>query len=204
MGATHSQTPDVVFAHFPGIKIVAPGTPYDAKGLLKTAIRDNNPVVFLWHRMMYGWMEELPEEEWIVPLGESKVRREGADVTVVASGYMVHRVISAAEKLAGETEVEVIDLRTIVPMDLETILASVAKTGRLVVVHEANACCGVGAEIVRRVAEERFDALISPPKVVGGRGVPMPFSEVLENACVPQETDIIKAIQKAIGHNNAK
>ena len=197
-GAQHSQSLEAWFMHTPGLKVVMPSTVYDAKGLLKSSIRDNNPVVFLWHRMLYDRKEEVPDDEWIVPLGEAIVRREGTDLTLVSTSYIMHRALAAAEQLDGEVSIELIDPRTLAPLDIDTILRSVRKTGRLLVVHEANACCGVGAEIVRQVTQEAFDDLRSPPMVLGHVGVPMPFARVLEDACVPQEVDIFCAVRKSL------
>ncbi len=191
--AQHSQSLEAWFMHTPGLKIVMPATVHDAKGLMISSIRDDDPVIFLWHRMMYDAIEEVPDGAWIVPLGTAAVRRQGSDLTVVATAHMVHKALSAAETLSDEISIEVIDPRTIVPLDLDTILSSVAKTGRLLVVHEANACGGFGAEIVRRVTEKGFDSLTCGPRVLGQIGVPMPFSHVLEKACVPQEDDIVSA-----------
>ena len=196
--AQHSQCLEAWFAHVPGLKVVMPATVYDAKGLLKAAIRDDNPVVYIWHKLLYDLKGEVPEEEYVVPLGEAVVRRDGADLTVVATSLMVHRALAAAEALSDEIGIEVIDPRTLVPLDIETILASVRKTGRLLVVHEANTRFGIGAEIVRQVVEQAFDQLTCAPVVLGGAGVPMPFTRVLENACMPQEQDIIAAARKML------
>jgi len=191
--AQHSQCLEAWFAHTPGLKVVMPATVYDAKGLMKASIRDDNPVVYIWHKMLYDLAEQVPDGDWVVPLGKAVIRREGTDLTVVATSFMVHRALAAAEALADEISIEVIDPRTIVPMDMETILASVRKTGRLLIVHEAPTRGGIGAEIVRQVAEKAFDRLTCPPVVVGGANLPMPFTRVLENECMPQEEDIIAA-----------
>ena len=194
-GAHHSQSFEATFANTPGYKVCMPATVYDAKGLLKSAIRDDGPVLVIENRVLFYDEEEVPEGEWIVPLGEADVAREGSDITVVAVGYTRRKVLAAAEKLAGKVSVEVIDPRTIVPLDIKTIGESVEKTGRLLVVHESPARNGVGAEIVRRVIDERFDCLDAAPKVLGGRNTPMPFSPTLEQASIPQEETIIKAIE---------
>ena len=196
--AQHSQCPEAWFAHTPGLKVVMPATVYDAKGLLKAAIRDDNPVVYIWHKLLYDLEEEVPEGEWLVPLGQAAVRRQGTDLSVVATSLMARRATAAAEKLADEMSVEVIDPRTLVPLDTEAILASVAKTGRLLVVHEAPVRGGIGAEIVRQVAENAFDRLSCPPVVLGGANLPMPFTQVLESVCTPQEDDIIRAARKMV------
>jgi len=196
--AHHSQCLEAWFAHVPGLKVVMPATCADAKGLLKASIRDDNPVVYIWHKLLYDLKEEVPEGEWLVPLGKAAIRREGTELTVVAVSLMVHRALAAAQSLAGEISIEVIDLRTLAPLDMATVLNSVAKTGRLLVVHEANTQFGIGAEIVRRVAEEAFGHLRCAPVVLGGAAVPMPFAHVLESACVPQEHDIIAAAKRML------
>jgi pyruvate dehydrogenase E1 component beta subunit len=197
--AQHSQSPEAWFVHTPGFKVAMPATAYDAKGLLKAAIRDDNPVLVIENRMLFFQEEQVPEGEWIVPLGQAAVAREGKDVTVVACGYARHKALEAAAQLEGLISVEVIDPRTLVPLDLETILGSVAKTGRLLVVHEAPTRAGVGAEIVRRVVAEGFDSLDAPPTVLGGADLPMPFSPGLEDACLPQVETIIAAVRALLG-----
>jgi len=194
--AQHSQSLEAWFVHTPGLKVVMPATVCDAKGLMKASIRDNNPVVFLWHRMLYDLKEELPDDLGVVPLGEAAIRREGNDLTLVATSHSMHRAVAAAEALQGEISIEVVDPRTLVPLDMKTILASVQKTGRLLVVHEAHTRCGIGAEIVRQTAEAAFHRLSCPPVVLGGAGVPMPFTQVLENACIPQTGDIVAAARR--------
>jgi pyruvate dehydrogenase E1 component beta subunit len=172
-----------------------PATVYDAKGLLKSAIRDDNPVLVIENRMLFYGEEEVPDGEWIVPLGVADVAREGSDITVVATGVERRKALAVAKSLAGEISVEVIDPRTIVPLDMETILRSVAKTGRLLVVHESPTRNGIGAEIVRRVVAEGFDYLDAPPMVLAGMDVPIPFSPPLENVAIPQEATIAEAIR---------
>ncbi|NUQ66565.1 MAG: alpha-ketoacid dehydrogenase subunit beta [Pirellulales bacterium] len=196
--AQHSQSLEAWFLSAPGFKVVMPSTVYDCKGLLKTAIRDNNPVLYLWHKALYDLEEEVPPGEWTIPLGQAAVRREGRDVTVVAYSLMAHRALEAAERLRGEISVEVIDPRTLRPFDLDTILASLGKTGRLLVVHESPTCCGAGAEIVRQVTDRGFDLLKQAPKVLGGRDLPIPFAKSLENAVVPQVVDIVAALRALI------
>ncbi len=193
--AQHSQCLEAIFAHVPGLKVAIPATPYDAKGLLKSAIRDDNPVIFLEHKLLYEEKGEIPREEYLVLFGEADVKREGSDVTVVAWSLMVHRALAAAEALADEISVEVIDPRTLVPLDFAAIAASVRRTGRLVVAQEACLTGGFGSEIVRRVCEQCFDALTAPPVVVGAPEVPMPFSPPLERAVLPGEDEIIAAIR---------
>ena len=196
--AQHSQSLEAWFAHVPGLKVVMPATVCDAKGLLKASIRDDNPVVFIWHKLLYDLEEEVPDGEWLVPLGRAEVRRQGTDLTVVATSLMVHRAMAAADKLSGEISIELIDPRTLAPLDMDTILASVAKTGRLLVVHEAPARGGIGGEIVRQVAENAFDRLRCAPVVLGGANLPMPFTQVLENVCIPQEEDIVAAARRIV------
>lgn len=196
--AQHSQCLEAIFAHVPGLKVVAPWSPADHKGLLKSAIRDDNPVIFLEHKLLYETKGELPRDEFLVPLGEALVRREGSDVTVVAWSLMVGKALAAAEAVADEVSVEVIDLRTLVPLDFAAIAASVRRTGRLVVAQEACLNGGFGGEVVRRVCAECLDALVAAPLVVGGADVPMPFSPALEAAVLPDEEDIIAAINATI------
>jgi pyruvate dehydrogenase E1 component beta subunit len=196
--AQHSQSPEAWFVHTPGFKVAMPATVYDAKGLLKAAIRDDNPVLVIENRMLFFQEEEVPEGEWLVPLGKADVVREGKDVTVVAYGYVRRKALEAAARLEGQVSVEVVDPRTLVPLDLETILASVAKTGRLLVVHESPTRAGVGAEIVRRVVAEGFDYLDAPPVVLGGADLPMPFSPGLEDACLPQVETIVAEVRKLL------
>ena len=193
--AQHSQSLEAWFLQTPGIKVVVPSTVYDCKGLLKTAIRDNSPVMYLWHKVLYDLAEELPAGEWTIPLGQAAVRREGNDVTVVAYSLMMHRALEAAARLQGEISVEVIDPRTLRPFDLETVLNSVRKTGRLLVVHESPGCCGTGAEIVRQVCAHGFHLLRQAPRVLSGRDLPIPFAKPLENAVVPQVDDIVREIR---------
>ena len=196
--AQHSQCLEAWFAHIPGLKVVMPATVADAKGLLKASIRDDNPVVYIWHKLLCDLKEDVPDGDHLVPVGKAVIRREGTDLTVVATSLMVHRALAAAEALSDEISIELVDPRTVMPLDLDTILASVRKTGRLLVVHEANAQFGFGAEVVRRVTEEAFESLISPPRVLGGVAVPMPFCGVLETACMPQEEGIIAAARKCL------
>jgi len=196
--AQHSQSLEAWFVHTPGFKVAMPGTVYDAKGLLKSAIRDNNPVLVIENRVLFYEEEEVPEGEWIVPLGKAEVAREGTDVTVLAVAYTRRKALAAAEKLQGEISVEVVDPRTIHPLDMDTILASVKKTGRLLVVHESPTRCGIGAEMVRSVVEAAFDFLDAPPRVLGGADLPIPFSPPLENACLPQVETIISAVRELV------
>lgn len=198
--AQHSQSLEAFFMHVPGLKLVLPSTPYDVKGLLKTAIRDDNPVIFLEHKALYNMTEEIPEEEYLIPFGKAVVRKQGKDISIIATLKMVHMALSAARKLAKEgIDVEVIDPRTLTPLDNETIVNSVKKTGRAVVVHEAHLVCGVGAEIAAMIMKEAFHSLRAPVERVGAKQVTIPYSVVLENACLPQEADIINAVRTALG-----
>jgi pyruvate dehydrogenase E1 component beta subunit len=201
LGMEHSQTPTGYFMHTPGIKIAYPTTPYDAKGLLKTAVKDNNPVVFLEHIFHYGVKGDVPEEEYFVPFGEANIRREGKDVTVVAIGYMVDLALEAATKLEGEgVDVEVIDPRTIEPLDMDTIMSSLEKTGKVVVVDEDVLRCGVTGEILIQVYERLVDAGKSPvPMVrVAAANVPIPYSPALEKEVLPSAESIVDGIQKVL------
>ena len=196
--AQHSQCLEAWFAHVPGLKVVMPATVADAKGLLKASIRDDNPVLYIWHKLLYDLKEEVPDGEFVVPLGKAAIRRTGTELTLVATSLMVHRAAAAAEALAGEINIELIDLRSILPWDVETVLTSVQKTGRLLVVHEANTQFGVGAEIVRRVTEEAFPSLRCAPVVHGGVAAPTSFAHVLESASVPQQETIIAAVRRML------
>lgn len=194
--AQHSQSLEAWLAHTPGLKVVLPSTPYDAKGLMKTAIRDDNPVYLMQHRLLHDRKGEVPREEYTIPFGVADVKRSGTDLTVIATLLMVHKCLAAAEALASELSVEVIDPRTLVPLDLETIVTSVRKTGRLLVVQEACTCGGFGSEIVRQVTEQAFAALQAPPRVLGAVSLPMPFSPPLERAVIPQEAQIVAAMRE--------
>ena len=192
--AHHSKSLETWFLHEPGMKVVMPSTVYDLKGLLKAAIRDDNPVMLLWHKAMYDVVEEIPEGDWIVPLGEACVRRTGSDLTLVSYSLMARKAAEAAEKVASEVSVEVIDLRTLNPLDLETVLVSVRKTGRLLVVHESPIRCGVGGDLLRQVIDTEFDALKAAPRVLAGLNLPVPFAKTLESASAPQVEDIVREI----------
>jgi acetoin:2,6-dichlorophenolindophenol oxidoreductase subunit beta len=194
--AQHSQCLEAWFMHVPGLKVVMPSTPYDAKGLLISSIRDDNPVVFLEHKNLYAVEGEVPEESYAIPLGLADIKREGTDVTVVATAQMVCPVLAAAEKLSAEgISMEVIDPRTLSPLDEETILASVRKTHRLVIVHEEVKFAGSGAEIAAMVAEKAFDYLDAPILRVAAPFTPVPFSPPLEKAFIPSEEDVIRAVK---------
>lgn len=197
LGATHSQTPDVVFAHFPGLKVVAPGTPADAKGLLKAAIRDEDPVFFIEHATLYQVKGEVPDDEdFIVPIGVSDVKREGKDVTIVSYSKMLQVSLEAADKLAAAgIEAEIVDLRTLRPLDIAPIIASVKKTNRVVVVEEGWRSFGIGAEVASRVTELAFDYLDAPVRRVAQAEVPLPYNQRLEQLALPQVADVINAVK---------
>jgi pyruvate dehydrogenase E1 component beta subunit len=191
----HSQSPLGLYWHSPGLKIVVPTTPYDAKGLLKTAVRDDNPVLFFTHKLLVQEDGPVPDDDYLVPFGVAEIRREGDDVTVVATSYMVTLALQAAESLTSHgVSVEIIDPRTLEPLDIEAIVESVRKTGRLVVVDEDTARCGVGAEIGAQVMERAFSALQAPVGRVANPNLPVPYSPPLEAAVLPSVAGIKAAI----------
>lgn len=194
----HSQSVEAMFMHIPGIKVVMPSNPADAAGLLRTAIREDNPIMFFEHKALYASKGEVPDDpEFSIPFGKANVVKEGRDATVIGTHLYVGRALSAAKKLADEgIDIEVIDPRTIMPLDKETIINSVKKTGRAVVVHEAHKIGGVGAEIAAVVMEEAFKYLDAPVARLGAKHCTLPFNLGLENAVVPQEEDIIKAVKQ--------
>jgi len=199
LGATHSQTPDAVFAHFPGLTVVSPGTPADAKGLLKSAIRSDDPVLFLEHATMYQVRGEVPEGDILVPLGQSKVQREGRDVTLITYAKGLELSLKAAEELAKEgVEAEIVDLRTLRPLDMAPVLESFKKTNRGVVVEEGWRSYGVGAEITARIYEQAFDQLDAPILRVAQKEVPLPYNRTLEQAALPQVADILAAVKEVL------
>lgn len=198
-GLFHSQNVETHFFHTPGLKVVAPSTPYDAKGLLKSAIRDNNPVVFLEHKKTYRLVRgEVPEEDYTLPIGKADVKRKGANITLVSYGLTLHYCLEAAETMAAEgVDVEVVDLRTLTPLDTDTVLNSVKKTGKLAIVHEDNITGGVGAEIAAIVADQAFEYLDGPIVRVCGPDVPtMPFAQTLEDAYMPTADKISDGLRK--------
>lgn len=201
LGATHSQTPDVVFSHFPGLKVVAPGTPYDAKGLLKTAIRSDDPVMFIENATLYQVRGPVPEDEEILePIGVSKVQRRGDDVTIVTYSKMLTACMSAADKLSEEgIEAEVVDLRSLRPLDMGPVIDSFKRTNRAIVVEEGWRSYGIGAEVAARLYEEAFDYLDAPIRRVAQKEVPLPYNRRLEQMALPQEEDVIQAV-KGIVH----
>jgi pyruvate dehydrogenase E1 component beta subunit len=199
LGATHSQTPDAVFAHFPGLKVVSPGTPEDAKGLLKTAIRSDDPVLFLEHATMYQVRGEVPEGEYLIPIGKSKVQRPGRDVTIVTYAKGLELSLKAADELAkAGIEVEIVDLRTLRPLDMEPVLESFKKTNRAVIVEEGWKSYGVGAEVSARIYEQAFDYADAPILRVAQKEVPLPYNRTLEQAALPQVADIAAAVREVL------
>lgn len=199
LGATHSQTPDAIFAHFPGLVVVAPATPEDAKGMLKTAIRSDDPVLFIEHATLYQWRGEVPEGEYTVPIGKSKIQRPGDHVTVVSYSKGLQLSMQAADELAKEgIQAEVVDLRTLRPLDMEPVIESFKKTNRAVVVEEGWKSYGVGSEITSRIYEEAFDYVDAPVKRVAQQEVPLPYNRQLEQQMMPQVGDIIKAVKEVL------
>lgn len=197
--AQHSQMLEAMLAHIPGLKIVAPSTPADAKGLITAAIRDNNPVVYIQHKKLMAEKGEVPEGEYVLPIGKANTVREGKDVTIVSWSRMVHFSLEAATKLAAEgIDAEVIDLRTIIPLDTEAIINSVKKTGHLVIVHEAVKTCGFGAEIAARMSEEAFEYVKAPIARVTAPDCPSPFNPKLEQAYLPNADKIVAAVKKSL------
>lgn len=189
-GAQHSQTLHSMFMSIPGLKLVIPSDPYDAKGLLKSAIRDDNPVIFFEHKQLYTQKGEVPEEEYTIPLGKAAIKREGKDLTLVATSWMVKHSLEVAEDLKNRISIEVIDPRTLVPLDKDTIINSVIKTGRLLVVDESPVCGGVQGEIISVVMKEAFWNMQFPPQKIGSLNIPIPFSESLEKEVIPTKEKI--------------
>lgn len=199
--AHHSQSLEALFVHIPGLKVVMPSTPYDAKGLLLSSIRDDNPVIFVEHKLLYKTKGPVPEDDYTIPLGVADVKRPGRDLTIVATSIMVPRALEAAETLAQEgIEVEVVDPRTLKPLDDGIIVESVIKTGRALIAHEACKTGGVGAEIAARIAEsEAFDYLDAPIKRLAGLDIPVPYNRNLERHMVPQVENIVAAARELVG-----
>jgi pyruvate dehydrogenase E1 component beta subunit len=199
LGATHSQTPDAIFAHFPGLKVVAPGTPADAKGLLKASIRSNDPIMFIEHATLYQVRGEVPEGDYIVPIGKSTVQRPGDHVTIVTYSKMLELSLKAADQLAKDgIEAEIVDLRTLRPLDMEPVIESFKKTNRAVIVEEGWKSFGVGAEISAQIYEHAFDYVDAPIKRVAQKEVPLPYNRNLEQMALPQVEDIIKAVKEVL------
>ncbi|MEM3521555.1 MAG: alpha-ketoacid dehydrogenase subunit beta [Candidatus Bathyarchaeia archaeon] len=198
-GPQHSQSLEALFIHIPGLKIVFPSTPYDAKGLLKSSIRDDNPVLFFEHKLLYKLKGKVPEEEYLIPLGKADIKQEGEDLTIITYGIMVHKAIEASKEIIKEGKtIEIVDLRTLNPLDKETIIESVKKTGKAIIVEEGCKTGGVGAEILSLIVEEAFDYLDAPIKRVAAFDTPVPYSPVLEDAAIPSKDDIKKAITEII------
>lgn len=199
LGATHSQTPDAIFAHFPGLTVIAPGTPADAKGLLKAAIRSNDPVLFIEHATLYQTRGEVPEGDYIVPIGKSTVQRPGKDVTIVTYSKMLEISFKAADALAKEgIEAEIVDLRTLRPLDMEPVLESFKKTNRAVIVEEGWKSFGVGSEIAARIYEQAFDYVDAPIRRVAQQEVPLPYNRTLEQMALPKVEDVIQAVKEVL------
>jgi len=199
LGATHSQTPDVIFAHFPGLRVVAPGTPEDAKGMLKAAIRSDDPVLFIEHATLYQVRGDVSEGDYTTPLDKAKIQRPGKDVTIVTYSKMLEISLKAAEQLSKDgVEVEIVDLRSLRPLDMEPVLESFKKTNRAVIVEEGWRSYGIGAEVASRIYEEAFDYVDAPIKRVAQTEVPLPYNRNLEQMALPQVDDVVKAVQEVL------
>jgi pyruvate dehydrogenase E1 component beta subunit len=200
LGATHSQTPDAIFAHFPGLKVVAPGTPADAKGLLKAAIRCDDPVLFIEHATLYQTRGEVPDGDFTVPIGKSTVQRSGKDLTIVTYSKMLEVSMKAADQLAKEAgiDVEIVDLRSLRPLDMDPVIESFKKTNRAVIVEEGWKSYGVGAEVTARIYEQAFDYVDAPIKRVAQDEVPLPYNRNLEQMALPQVEDVIAAVKEVL------
>jgi pyruvate dehydrogenase E1 component beta subunit len=199
LGATHSQTPDAVFAHFPGLIVVSPGTPEDAKGLLKSAIRSNDPVLFIENATLYQVRGEVPEDEYTIPLGKSKIQRPGNDVTIVTYSKMLEISFKAADQLAKSgVEAEIVDLRSLRPLDMQPVIESFKKTNRAVIVEEGWKSYGVGSEVANRIYENALDYVDAPVKRVAQKEVPLPYNQQLEQMALPQVDDVIKAVKEVL------
>jgi 2-oxoisovalerate dehydrogenase E1 component beta subunit len=202
-GPFHSISPEAWFTHTPGLKVVCPATAYDAKGLIKSAIRDNNPVVFFEHKYLYRRIKEtLPDEEYLVPLGQARVARAGRDVSVITYAAMVHTALEAAEILTREDgiDVEVLDLRTLVPLDRAAIAATVRRTNRVILLHEATRTSGFAGELAAVINEEAFDALDAPPVRIAAPDTPVPYSPPLEAAFLPQPDDVVREARRLVAY----
>jgi len=199
LGATHSQTPDAVFAHFPGLKVIAPGTPADAKGLLKAAIRCDDPILFIEHATLYQTLGEVPDGDFTVPIGKSTVQRSGSDVTIITYSKMLEVSLKAADELSkAGIEVEVVDLRTLRPLDMEPVIESFKKTNRAVVVEEGWKSFGIGSEVAARIYEQAFDYVDAPIKRVAQDEVPLPYNRTLEQEALPQVKDVVEAVKEVL------
>src|SRR5512136_2629428 len=199
LGATHSQTPDAVFAHFPGLKVVSPGTPEDAKGLLKSAIRSNDPVLFLEHATLYQQRGEVPDGDYVIPIGKSRVQRPGKDVTIVTYSKGLEISVKAADELVKEgIEVEIVDLRSLRPLDMDPVIGSFKRTNRAVIVEEGWKSFGVGAEVSSRIYEQAFDYVDAPLRRVAQKEVPLPYNRTLEQFALPQVADVVTAVKEVL------
>ena len=197
LGAEHSQAPASTPMHTPGIKVVVPSTPYDAKGLLTAAMRDNNPILFIEHKVLYGMEGPVPEEEYLVPLGKAEVKKEGSDITLISYSLMLQKTLAAAEELAGAgINAEVVDLRTLSPLDHDTLAQSVQKTHKAVVIQEAYESAGVASLVIKSLMESSFDYLDAPIKTVAAPDTVIPFSPPLEDAMLPDEAKIVQAAKE--------
>jgi len=197
-GCQHSQTFHSLFVNIPGLKIVIPSNPYDAKGLLKTAIQDKNPVLFFEHKQLYTQKGEVPKDEYTIPFGKAAIKREGKDITLIATSWMVRHALDVAEELKNKVSIEVIDPRTLVPLDKHTIIKSVEKTGRVLVVDESPITGGVQGEIISAILEEAFWNMEIPPRRLGAKNTPIPFNARLEEEVIPTKEKIIKCILEMI------
>jgi pyruvate dehydrogenase E1 component beta subunit len=199
LAGQHSQSLEALFYHIPGLKVVMPATPYDAKGLLKASIRDDDPTIFIEHKLLYMTKGEVPDQDYIVPLGQADIKRPGDHITLVTYSYMTLKCLEAAELLAREgISVEVVDLRTLTPLDKETILDSVAKTGRAIVVHEAIRRGGIGGDIAAMIMDEAYDDLDGPVKRICGKNTTIPYNLELEKVCVPTVEEIIEGVLEMV------
>ncbi len=199
VAAQHSQSLEGWFNSIPGLKVVAPLTPYDVKGMLLTAIRDDNPVIFFEHKKSYTMKGEVPDEDYTVPFGKAAIRREGSDVTIVTYSYMTVKSMAVAEELAAQgIQIEVIELRSLLPLDYDTVMKSIEKTNRVVVVQEAHLRGGMAGDIIAEICERGFDLLDAPPMRVGSLNIPVPFNRNLENMVIPDENRIKSAVQKVL------
>ena len=199
VAAQHSQSLEAWFYHVPGLKVVMPATPYDVKGLLKTAVRDNNPVIFIEHKMIYLNKGPVPEEEYLIPFGVADIKREGSDVTIFAYSNMVFKSLQAAVELEKEgINCEIFDPRTLVPLDEEALIKSVKKTGRLVIVSEACQRGSIASDICAKINQKAFDYLDAPVKIVAGLNTPIPYNATLEQACIPHKENIISAVKEIL------
>ncbi len=199
VAAQHSQSLEAMFYHVPGLKVVMPSTPVDAKGLLKSAIRDDDPVIFIEHKLLYMTEGPVPEEEYVIDFGKGDVKRAGKDVTLIAWGGMVAKSLAVADELAGENiDVEVVDPRTLVPLDRDLLIESVKKTEHVVIAQEAVRRGGVASDLASIIQEEAFDYLDAPIQIVAGKNTPIPYNKSLESSCIPQEEDIAAAVKRAV------